>query len=673
MDELSVFKKLVKQQKNEVKDEDILISPQFHALLTGMIAAMCNAWKKKGDGIEVKLLKNGSKTAWTDHKSVTINISAEIVKSLTLYHRAVAVIGLCVHEVGHILFTNSKKVVETMNNMVDNSYFACNCSDVNNYLVKASKDQRKQVAILFKRVQNVIEDGHIEYRIMRRFPHWGPYLMLLREIQLNDCISLAEMKQRGLKPKQCFFNLLLIYAKFGKELFSDAELGEEEVAALLAIEPLVDMAVEMNDSAERIQLIAECFNAIWRLLLSPERQNKHKQSSSEESDEEGEGSTSGESDEEGEGSSSGDNSLSEEEIAEMLSSLASALGVLGEEPEDGNPKGYSPASEDTGEDEEQSGGFTPESLEGKLSEMLNEIAEDMAMEEQEKQSIHAMDCLKKSLDFGNYHRGVVAKFTKERGNAAPTFDADMAEITPILRRLLSEFKKQIIDLQNGGRLNGLYFGRRLSQPYRSDFRRWSKNIAPEKIPDMSVCLYIDHSGSMYGEKIVAARRLAMLIYQFCKELGVDIAIYGHHAYAKNVSIIQYCDYGSCSNRTLAHISNIHEYNSCNRDGYGLRFCSEQLAKQPSEKKLLFVLSDGAPNDDNYDIRNATEDIHETLMKYAKKGVSYVAAGLLGDAPDIKAIYTENLSPRVAAKFLDISDLSVMPKKVTEIIKKAILS
>ena len=44
---------------------------------------------------------------------------------------------------------------------------------------------------------------------------------------------------------------------------------------------------------------------------------------------------------------------------------------------------------------------------------------------------------------------------------------------------------------------------------------------------------------------------------------------------------------------------IRDRRYCNRDGAALRFVAEKLCKYPAEAKMLFIISDGQPNDDGY--------------------------------------------------------------------------
>lgn len=688
MNSLAVFKKMIQQQREELTDLDIVTSTQFAEHLTSMARVLCDAWHYKGRAIMVKILKNANFVAQTDGgRYITINAGSEVMDGMDMVHRAIFMIGLNLHEVGHILFTNTQKERLIIDKMCSVGNMARDCDAVNNYLVNAGQNTRKLVANVFHMFANCIEDGHVEWRMLQRFPNWAPYLQLCRDVQLYQAENnpVSKMLEQSLPSKSIFFNLLLIYAKYRVEVYEETDIEENAVALFQSIEPLVDMAVSEKDSEERLQLICEAFNAVFLALIqkpqSQSPQAEQKQSGNGQSQMQGSGSSVSTNEDENQNQGDGqpsDEQLSEDEIEELMNQLSMESGDLGQDETQDNEEALSgsPCSDESkvpeGDLSLKGEGFTPTSLEAMLKNITNQIAEDKAVEAVDNESISKMQILRNNLDFGDYHRNVTCTLSKETGEKSPTYNDDMLLIKPILRRLLGEFKKNVQEMQNGGRINGLYFGRKLTQPYRTDFKRFSKNIAPENRVNMSVLIYIDQSGSMEGEKENAARRLAILVYLFCKELGVDIAIYGHHAYNKKVSLIQYCDFGSFSKHDLAHISNVKAYDSCNRDGYGLRLCAEQLAKQSTDKKLLFVISDGIPNDDNYDIRNATEDIHEILKLYQRKGISFITAGLLDDAASIKSIYTDGLSIRVASRFLDISNLEDLPKRITNIIKKAIL-
>jgi hypothetical protein len=105
----------------------------------------------------------------------------------------------------------------------------------------------------------------------------------------------------------------------------------------------------------------------------------------------------------------------------------------------------------------------------------------------------------------------------------------------------------------------------------------------------------------------------------------------------------------------------------------------KLDNEVAMKKILFIISDGAPNGLGYGYRMgqtpeqsmAKADINDILTTYGRKGISFITAGLSENRKTIEALYTDGLSEKTAAKYLDISDLNRLPKTLVNILKKEI--
>lgn len=325
-----------------------------------------------------------------------------------------------------------------------------------------------------------------------------------------------------------------------------------------------------------------------------------------------------------------------------------------------------------------------------LEQIEKKVGEEKVAGEIEKQTQMEVNTLKNNMDFSQFHRGISSKI--ERAGCRETLEFDELDkwSDTILRRLVKEWRKKVKDLQLGEKLNGLYYGKKLSQAHRTDLKKWSSTKAPSDIPNLSVYLYVDLSGSMRGTKAKAAMKTALIIYKFCRELDIRFACYGHSAEhgCDFVKLVSFAEFDTIDNKDLIRIANMESYvGSCNRDGYGLRLCCERLAKESSEKKLMMIISDGAPNDSGYGYLfmsekpadytfeksgNAKCDIVDILRSYRKKGISFLTAGVGEDEEVVKDLYTYGVSAKIAPRYLNISDLDAMPKTFIEILKKQIL-
>ena len=255
-------------------------------------------------------------------------------------------------------------------------------------------------------------------------------------------------------------------------------------------------------------------------------------------------------------------------------------------------------------------------------------------------------------------------------SARSVYDSVHTELDAIVNRLVKEFQKELKERQLGDDLNGLMFGKRMDSKhlFREDNRIFSNRIAPEDVPDMTVGIMIDCSGSMGTSKLFAAKQCAYITYAFCRRLSIPCFIVGHRASNKHVELHSVADENSIDDTDKIRIFDLVS-GCCNRDGFALRFCLDKLLKQEQKDKVMLVISDGAPNDDGYRLAEGRMDCQAAVSQAIKNGVTTIAAGLGSDAEDIWRVYKEGRSDKDSASFLDISDISRMPKAFVKILNK----
>ena len=100
---------------------------------------------------------------------------------------------------------------------------------------------------------------------------------------------------------------------------------------------------------------------------------------------------------------------------------------------------------------------------------------------------------------------------------------------------------------------------------------------------------------------------------------------------------------------------------CNRDGYALRYAKEKLAAEPGDRKLLMIVSDGSPNDQDYRGTVAAKDLSEIVKECEKEDIGILAAAIDSDKDTIRGIYGKD-------HFLDITNLEKLPFLLTQKIK-----
>ena len=249
------------------------------------------------------------------------------------------------------------------------------------------------------------------------------------------------------------------------------------------------------------------------------------------------------------------------------------------------------------------------------------------------------------------------------------YNSISAPLLTISRQLQKSLIRQLKDSRRGGKQTGLLMGRRLDSHalHRNDGKVFYKNALPNEIPELAVGLLLDESGSMCGyDRCTYARASAIILYDFCRSLDIPIMVYGHstsyRADTNTVDLFSYAEFEGYDNDDKYRMMDISARGS-NRDGAALRFVADRLSKRPEQIKLLILVSDGQPADYGYSGSAAEEDLRGIKQEYQRKGVLLMAAAIGSDKENIERIYGDS--------YLDITDLTQLPVKLTNIVKRHI--
>ncbi|WP_286879849.1 cobaltochelatase CobT-related protein, partial [Proteiniphilum sp. UBA7639] len=247
--------------------------------------------------------------------------------------------------------------------------------------------------------------------------------------------------------------------------------------------------------------------------------------------------------------------------------------------------------------------------------------------------------------------------------------SDYSMIYPEVRSCSKKMQRLVKDVledrEEGGRMTGLLMGNRIIPAYEShqDGRIFSREIMPEDIPPVTVCLLIDESGSMYGLKIAKALETAILLEDFCRGLNLPLAVVGHSEIGYGFTLLNhYVDFEGRSNQKY-RLTNMAAH-GCNRDGFALRYCMKLLQRRPEEKKLLIMISDGQPASLHYTGKVAYADLRAAKKECKLSNITLITAAIDEDKEQIKAIYGADC-------FLNITDLDKMPKQMVKIVLKMV--
>ena len=312
-----------------------------------------------------------------------------------------------------------------------------------------------------------------------------------------------------------------------------------------------------------------------------------------------------------------------------------------------------------------------------LNSITSEIAQNQAEDELEGEaSAVLVDAVTAVNDAGS-HKGIKVNTDRVLGVTASdvnNYNMIMEELRPVSRRLQKQMLDALRDLKDGYVQRHKQFGRTIipSDAYRPDQRFFANKKLPQDLPDMALSVLVDHSGSMGGNRIESAMKASLLLHDFCTGLNIPIAVAGHNAErGVCVNYYIYADYEQISNkdryraaRMAAALTKMRA-NNCNRDGAALTISAKLLEKRQEEVRLLIIISDGRPNDEGYGGEEAAKDIQNIVKQCKQRGIEVLACAIGDDKENIAVIYGDS--------FIDITDLSKLPKTLVDIVKKRIIN
>ena len=753
-----VLRRLLNEAKDKMTDEVFFTTKVMQQHFEGIIEGVCKTFKRH---IKIQIINEGSSVAFTNGNMITVNLNNDWIKNQpTRLDKYYIIVGIILHECGHILYTDFKLMEKCFDALehnrlfpiIDHSETLAECFDEN---------MGRRFLKVYQTLDNCVEDGHIEKRVIRHVPGYGECLLKVRKLHLADAgiktyerlLQEAEKTGSDIDRIGCVIKLVLIYAKFGVDNVGD--VSDDLTKLFYRMTSHIDAAVNTNNAASRKKEVNIIFDMLIDFISdeierlkekekeeekpkeeeepekSPEDEDEEKddekeseESTSEEDDtsetdddssEEGEGSGTDEKmddsdspsiSEEGTDSEKDDDSedestaskaeesgsgMSKEEKEKALEEVLSSLGDICDDMSDKTDHSDTMTSPVSDEDEDlESEGTTPD--EGADFDPTNEegpeewdlsYLEDCAAEEEiaiatKKNIVKAMTRNADDTRKGRTDKfPSIQKYVEPDDEAIKMFDREHEELDRIARRVKKNLDKVIKERQKGDRLNGLYTGKQLdaAHTYRKDKRIFANKVLPEDIPDMEVCVLVDCSGSMCcGSRMDQSRKCAYITWKFCQFMEIPCSVYGHttDAYPEK-HVVMTC---------VAHPDNLDkddekrifmlrpEYD--NRDGWAVNFCAEALSKSSATSKMLLIISDGLPAAVGYGDVLGKRDCQEVVKRYKKKGISVITAGIDDCASDIKSLYVDGINPKDAAKFLDYSDMTQLPKAFATLIKKELL-
>jgi len=682
---------MIADEKTKLSDQDLFASKSYQAYLMDLVEVTTGRYKRK---IKVRTRwdeKPGADIAYTDNRIIDLNCGNYLTASYpTRDLKHISLIGFVGHEAAHILYTDFSTLALFMQAVDNGTMYPSVPSDLEpdeqEYLDKyleILKEKDQKVICIVKYVlhslSNILEDCYVEGSMCTDFPGKFKTGIMLNNVKMTeDALSVSKQLEKEIPNAAILLNMILQYARIG-EYNNDGGYKGDLVDTFDSCIELVDEAIDKTDARKRYDSANKIFIKMWPYVESWIEEIKK------------------------------DPAKTPQEILDMLAELEKALGnptgTSGSKIPSGSGKPCSgrikPDFSDKGDavaeakevldteggrlasvktdsiDDDGPGGVeTNDSYEGSgyehavhdMERLLSSVAENKAFEKYNEELEEELQAESDAIRYGNAHKDIHIRINR-MSKVPDTYRERYKKIAPPLISVSKRLQKQILpklrDESEGGRINGLLFGRRLNarSVVADDGRVFYNKKYPDEEAKMAVAVLVDESGSMsWGDRATSARTAAVVLYDFCTALGIPLAMYGHtetydHSHP-TVEIYNYTEFDTVDKNDRFRIMDIAA-RSNNRDGAALRFVAERLDKRPEKIKLLIVISDGQPAASRYGGTEAEADLRGIKAEYTKKGIKMFAAAIGDDKPNIEKIYKEG--------FLDITDINKLPMFLTKLI------
>ncbi len=226
------------------------------------------------------------------------------------------------------------------------------------------------------------------------------------------------------------------------------------------------------------------------------------------------------------------------------------------------------------------------------------------------------------------------------------------------------------------RENKYLFGTGIDSKMMGDMKKriWFRNTRGNEIPDMSVLLLIDGSGSMWGARRNSAMISSVILHEVLKKQGIEHAIVEHrgHFDEPEIDVNILVDFNAKEEEKL-NIMQLYAGGD-NRDGLALYWAEKYINQKTfCDNKLIIVLSDGLPEHayDDYYGAVANKDTANASKKIINRGTNIIAVAL-DDKCTNEEYSTYNDLKEIYPHLVQCKDLKRLTGQILNIVSKQLM-
>lgn len=683
----SRLRQMTAEQCAALDPQEIFTSPEFAEHLQGLVNETMKIGGKTTSKITVNVVSTpNSPPGWTDGNDIYVNTINSVSSHYTLpLEQFITLRGICFHECSHVLYLDFNEEKKALKSIGDGKLYGelpVPQTAEDDLMMHEMEDAladslyRPIFQQVFSDVTNTIDDPHDEGKIIRRFGGIVEQgIVLARESLLRSFDYAENIAAEKSSDLEKIYSLMLEYARFETIMMRDQD-------TCLKTQPLVQCVVSLakpiatarwtDDMKVRFAQINEIMLKLWPYIkaeLEKQKQQKKQKKQNQQGDDNSKNP---------QGNQSGGNSTQEavQNVLDQLQKVSQNQNISAHpnrrtssseavKNRQAARAGNQPASGEKASPVNQ--GRAMKSAQAALDAIAKKVASRIAAAAMERDLTSNLMMEIDQTTIGSNHSGrICAKRDLEvDASDIKLYEKQMEDVKAYSRRLQRRMSDALRDLQEGGVAHHKQFGNRIEAQYayRPDQKFYANKKLPQDWPSMAISILVDLSTSMRGERLNSAMKATMLLYDFATGLGIPVFVAGHNAVFGQVNYQIMADFEKVSENDKYRLAHMY-LSGCNRDGAAIEVSSSLLAKRSEDVKLLFIISDGQPNDRDYKGETAKKDIQDILTKYRRKGITTFATAIGSDKDKIKAIYGDG--------YLDITDLAQFPKQLTNMVVKRIM-
>ena len=187
-----ISRMLLEETKKEMTDEEFFTSSSMKEHLQTIIEGICKTYNRN---ITATVIPKADFVARTDEDDIKISLNSDFVKAQeTRQQKYYAIIGLILHECGHVLYTDFALIKKAILCLAANGIYPS--ITINEALDAMLKDGKGAMLIrVYKSLENCIEDGFIERLVIKDVPGYGECLIKVRKMHMEDFILRCKHKK----------------------------------------------------------------------------------------------------------------------------------------------------------------------------------------------------------------------------------------------------------------------------------------------------------------------------------------------------------------------------------------------------------------------------------------------------------------------------------------------